>query len=177
MKKVFLLRVLKIPYILLYNYSIFDRQKFNNDYPVLAVLYHSFLQIIGKELNLPVKKCECCGIIYLPDYRTWRHQKYCPYGCIEYNRRHNRKKAKQRYVKKQNSRLLASQYNCVYRQRKINGDICVPQNSAAETEETARKLRAQIKFIYKKMTTVSDSGKLEQLDRILCRLSRRMSNI
>lgn len=177
MKKVFLLRVLKIPYILLYKYSIADRQQFKDDYPVLAVLYRYLLQIIGKELKLPVKECECCGISYLPDYRTYRHQKYCPYGCIEYNRRHNRKKAKQRYMAKLNSRLLASQYNHTYRQRKINGDICVPQNSTAETEETARKLRAQIKFIYKKMTTVSDSGKLEQLDRILCRLSRRMGNI
>jgi hypothetical protein len=174
-KKVFLLSALKIPYILLYRYSIEDRQQFKRDNPVLAALYAYLLKTIGKELKLPVKCCECCGIIYLPDYRTWRHQKYCPYGCIAHNRRRNRKKARHRYMMKIDSKLLASRYNHTYRQRKQNGDICAVQPSAREMRETARKLTAQIKYIYKKMVPVSDAGKIEQLDRILCVFSWQMS--
>jgi hypothetical protein len=174
-RKFFLRSALKIPYILLNNYNIETRHRFKNDKPVLHALYAYLLNIIGRELKLPVKVCESCGIIYLPDYRTWRHQKHCPYGCIAYNCRRNKQKAKQRYMMKPRAMLLASGYNHTYRQRKQNGDICAVQPGTREMRETARKMTAQIKYIYKKMVPVSDAGKIEQMDRILCELSYRMS--
>jgi hypothetical protein len=174
-RKFFLRSALKIPYILLNNYNIETRHRFKNDKPVLHALYAYLLNIIGRDLKLPVKVCESCGIIYLPDYRTWRHQKHCPYGCIEYNRKRNKQKAKQRYMMKPRAMLLASGYNRSYRRHKNSNLVSISQTPATQADETSRKLRLQIKFIYRKMTGVTDTSKLEQLDRILCELSYRMS--
>jgi hypothetical protein len=175
-RKFFLRSALKIPYILLNNYNIETRHRFKTDNPVLHALYVNLLKIIGSRLRLPVKVCECCGIKYLPDYRTWRHQKYCGYGCTAYNRRRNRKKAKRRYMSNMQGKLLASKYNHQYRHRKQSGHECILQPEGKQLEETARKLSAQIKYIYRHLNPESDTKKLAQLDRILSDISRKTSN-
>lgn len=173
-QKFFLRSAIKIPYILLNNYNIDTRHRFKTDNPVLHALYVYLLKIIGGRLGLPVKQCERCGIQYLPDYRTYRHQKYCPYGCIAHNRRRNGKKAKRRYMSTMQGKQLASRYNHQYRQRKQDGHECILQaDGSKQLDETARKLTAQIKYIYKHLTPGADTKKLTQLDRILLDISRK----
>lgn len=175
LEKVFLLSILRIPYLLLHKYTSATRYRFTQEYPYLAKLYNYLLKLIGREIELPVKICEECGISYLPDCRTKKHQKYCPYGCVELNRRRNRQKAKSRYRRKREALLKASKYNCLYRERKKNGQVTEMPEVSCDIEEVERKLRAQIKFFYKKLNPALKPGKLEQLDRILEKLSQRMA--
>lgn len=172
-ERIFLLPALRIPYLLLHRYSCDNRLKFVQEHPYLAEVYKYLLNIVGREVNLPVKKCKRCRISYLPDYRTKRHQKHCPYGCIELNRRRNKEKAKSRYRKTDKGLMKALQYNHSYRERKENGEISQVQEIKENKQEVERKLRAQIKFFYKKLTPEVDDEKLEQLDRILGKLSQK----
>lgn len=180
-KKIFLLSALKIPYILFYRYSSETRRKFTQEHPHLSKLYNYLLKLIGRKLNLPVKACEICGIIYLPDYRTKNRQKHCPYGCVELNRRRNKQNAKSRYRKKIEAKSLASKHNLSYRERKQNGLVSKIQEineeiNEREKEEIERKLTAQIRFFYKKLNPEAGTEKLKQLDKILSRLSHRISS-
>ncbi len=174
----FFLTVLKIPYLLLYKYEAETRRKFIEECPFLSSIYIYLLQYIGAELNLPVKRCGKCGISFLPDYRTGERQLYCPYGCVEANRRQNRRKAKARYRKKRRAKLLASDYNCLYRQRVKNGEIVIvpaPVDKKEEKEFIEKKLRSQIKFIYHSLYPETSAEKLEKLDGILHKLSLKMA--
>ena len=73
-------------------------------------------------------------------------------------------------------KLLASKYNRQYRQRKQSGYECILQAEGKEMEATARKLSAQIKYIYRYLAPETDTEKLAQLDRILIDISRKTSN-
>lgn len=173
-KKIFLLSALRIPYILLRYYDAETRYRFRHDYPALAELYEVLLKLAGEKTGLPVKECRLCGIRYLPDYRNQKRQKHCQYGCVELNRRLNRKKSKRRYRKTNGAKLLASGYNMTYRERKKNG-LTAMVLIATETERdaSARKLTAHISFIYKSFNPGAGTDKLEQLDRILSGMSGR----
>ena len=176
-KKIFLLSALKIPYILFYKYSSDTRRKFTQEHPNLSKLYNYLLKLIGRKLNLPVKACEICGISYLPDYRTKDRQKHCPYGCVELNRRRNKQNAKNRYRKKIEAKILASKYNLLYRERKQNGLVLeIPEINEREKKEMERKLTAQIRFFYKKLNPEAGHEKLKRLDKILSRLSHKISS-
>lgn len=176
-KKIFLLSALRIPYILFYRYNSETRRKFTQEYPHLSKLYNYLLKFIGRKLNLPVNACEICGISYLPDYRTKNRQKHCPYGCVELNRRKNKKNAKNRYRKKIEAKSLASKYNLLYRERKQNGLVSeIPEINEREKDEIERKLTAQIRFFYKKLNPKAGTEKLKRLDKILSRLSHRISS-
>jgi len=171
-KKIFLLSALRIPYILLHNYNNETRHRFKRDYPVRAALYESLLKIAGEKTGLPVKECRMCGIKFLPDYRAWRQQKYCPYGCVELNRRLSRKKSKLKYRNTNKAKLLQSYYNKTYRDLKKNCYIAaVLTATESEKDVSARKLTAQIRFIYKSFNPGAGPGKLEQLERVLSRIS------
>jgi len=171
-KKIFLLSALRIPYILLHSYDAGTRHRFEHDYPIRAALYKTLLKLAGKKTGLPVKECRMCGIRYLPDFRAWRQQKYCPYGCVELNRRLNRKKSKLKYRGTNGARLLHSHYNRACRERKKNGlTALVLTATKTEKDASARKLTAQIRFIYKSFNPGAGPGKLEQLERVLSRIS------
>jgi hypothetical protein len=175
-ERIFLLSALRIPYILLHNYNAQTRCRFNRDYPARALLYKTLLKKAGERTGLPVKQCLMCKIKYLPDYRTQKRQKYCPYGCVELNRRRNRKKSKLKYRKTNGAKLLASGYKMKYRERKKNGCIAaVLIATECEKDVSARKLTAQISFIYKSFNPGAGSEKLEQLDRILSKISAGVS--
>lgn len=134
------------------------------------------LKAIGKELNLPVLECIICKIKFLPDHRRKHHQKCCPFGCVELNRRKNKQKAKNQYRKCYRARMAASACNTRYRERKRNGqvsEIVIPE-IALNLKETERKLRNEIKFLYRKFNPDISSKKLKQLDRILQKLSQRI---
>ena len=171
-KKIFLLSALRIPYILLHNYNNETRHRFKRDYPVRAALYESLLKLAAEKTGLPVKECRMCGIKFLPDYRAWRQQKYCPYGCVELNRRLSRKKSKLKYRNTNKAKLLQSYYNKTYRDLKKNGYIAaVLTATESEKDVSARKLTAQIRFIYKSFNPGAGPGKLEQLERVLSRIA------
>jgi hypothetical protein len=173
-EKIFLLSALRIPYILLHNYNADTRRRFNRDYPVRALLYKTLLKKAAERTGLPVKQCLMCGIKYLPDYRTQKRQKYCPYGCIELNCRLNRKKSKHKYRKTNNAKLLHSHYSRASRERKKNGlTALVLMATECEKDVSARKLTAQISFIYKSFNPGAGTEKLRQLDRILHKMSVR----
>ncbi len=175
-KKIFLLSALRIPYILLHNYNAETRCRFNRDYPLRALLYKTLLKLAAERTSLPVKECLMCGIKYLPDYRTQKRQKYCPYGCVELNRRLNRKKSKIKYRKTNKAKLLHSDYNRECRDRKKNGlTALVLTATESEKDVSARRLTAQIRFIYKSFNPGAGSAKLEQLDRILSKVSAGVS--
>jgi len=174
-KNIFLLSALRIPYLFLHRYGIDNRWKFREEHPYLNRLYKHLLKELGKQLKLPVKECELCGIRYLPDYRSKNHQKYCPYGCVEINRRMNKRIAKSRYRKKLRGLLKASEYNGRYRERKQKGIVSAVLEINYNLEETERKLTFQIKYIYKCLNPEVGSGKLKQLDRVLEKLSRRIA--
>lgn len=174
-KKIFLLSALRIPYLLLRRYGPDNRCRFTEDYPCLNRLYNYLLKELGKQLKLPVKRCELCGIFYLPDYRSKNHQKYCPYGCVEINRRMNKRRAKSRYRKKMQGLLKASEHNGRYRERKQKGIVSAVPETNYNSEEVERKLTSQIKYIYKRLNPGLGTAKLEQLDRVLKKLSRRIS--
>ena len=174
-RNIFLLSILRIPYLLLYNYTSRNRFKVRQEHPYLSRLYKYLLKHISRELNLPIKTCQECRISYLPDYRTRKHQKYCPYGCVELNRRRNKQKAKSRYRKKKEAKLLASKYNHLYRERKQNGEVSGAGEIEEGREELERRLTAQIRFFYKRLNSGIGAEKLEQLDRILRKLSHRIS--
>jgi hypothetical protein len=177
-KKIFLLSALRIPYILLHKYNAQTRCRFNRDYPVRALLYKTLLKLAGERTGLPVKQCLMCGIKYLPDFRAWKQQKYCPYGCIEINCRLNRKKSKHKYRKTNNAKLLHSNYNRVCRERKKNGCIAlVLRISESEEKAAERKLTAQIRFMYKSLNPGAGSEKLKQLERVLDKMSGRTAMI
>jgi len=177
-EKIFLLSALGIPYTLLHNYDAVTRHRFEHDYPLRAVLYEFLLELAGERTGLPVKQCLMCGIKYLPDFRAWKHQKYCPYGCIELNRRLNRKKSKLKYRKTNEAKVLSSGYNRVSRERKKNGCIAlVLRISESEEKAAERKLTAQIKFMYKSFNPGAGSEKLEQLERVLDKMSGRTAMI
>lgn len=136
------------------------------------------MRFIAAELDLPVNCCKRCGISFLPDYRTGKRQIYCPYGCVEANRRENKQRAKRRYRKRFKARILASKQNCLYRQRKKNGQVVsvtVQVNEKKEKEVIGRKLKAQIKFFYYSLYPETPAEKIEQLDRILEKLSQKMA--
>ena len=176
--KIFLLSALRIPYILLHKYNAQTRCRFNRDYPVRALLYKTLLKLAGERTGLPVKQCLMCGIKYLPDFRAWKQQKYCPYGCIELNRRLNRKKSKLKYRKTNEAKVLSSGYNRVSRERKKNGCIAlVLRISESEEKAAERKLTAQIKFMYKSFNPGAGSEKLKQLERVLAGISVRTAMI
>jgi hypothetical protein len=177
-KKIFLLSALRIPYILLHNYNAETRHRFNRDYPLRALLYKTLLKLAAEKTGLPVKQCLMCKIKYLPDYRTQERQEHCPYGCVELNRRLNRKKSKIKYRKTNGAKLLHSDYNRASRERKKNGCIAaVLTASESEKDVSARRLTAQIRFIYKSFNPGAGSEKLEQLDRILSKVSAGESMI
>lgn len=173
--KIFLLTALKIPYLLLYRYDFNTRLEFTNEHPCLSILYRYLLSLISRELNLPVKICRLCGISYIPDHRTKNHQKHCPYGCIELNRRKNKQKAKSKYRKTIKGATKTAEYNERYQERKRNGQVSELPGIDFKLEEVERKLRAQIKFLYRQLNSDVDSKKLKQLDRILRKLSHRIS--
>lgn len=175
-KKIFLLSALRIPYLLLHKYSSDNRRRFAKEHPCQARLYNYLLKLIGRELNLPVKVCELCRINYLPDYRTKNHQKYCPYGCVEINRRRNKEKAKSQYRKTEKGLMKALEYNHSYRERKETNQISGVPEIDERKEEVERKLRAQIKYFYKRLNPGVSSKKLKQLDRILQKLSQSTAN-
>jgi len=171
-KKIFLLSALRIPYILLHNYDAETRLRFKRDYPVRAALYESLLKLAEERTGLPIKECRLCKIKFLPDYRAWRQQKHCPYGCIELNRRRNRKKSKLKYSNTNKAKLLHSYHNKTYRDLKKNGYIAaVLAATESEKDVSARKLTAQIRFIYKSFNPGAGPGKLEQLERVLSRIA------
>ena len=82
--------------------------------------------------------------------------------------------AKSRYRERKNEiNSIVAEYNKQYRERKRNGQVCeMPDLYKIRTE---RKLRREIKFLYKKLNPGASSKKLKQLDKILRRLSRRIS--
>lgn len=173
-KKIFLLLVLKIPFILLHKYDFKDRCKFSYDHTCLSKLYKYLLKYISLEINLTVKFCWICGISYIPDYRSKNHQKCCPYGCVELNRRINKQKAKSRYRKTKKALFKASEHNGRYRDRKRRGDVlAVVAEIDCKTEEADKKLRSQIKFLYKRLNPHVSNRKIKQLDRILRKISCR----
>lgn len=72
--------------------------------------------------------------------------------------------------------MAASACNTRYRERKRNGqvsEIVIPE-IALNLKETERKLRNEIKFLYRKFNPDISSKKLKQLDRILQKLSQRI---
>ncbi len=71
--------------------------------------------------------------------------------------------------------MAASACNARYRERVRNGlvsEIVIP---AINLEETERKLKNQIKFLYRKFNPDVTAKKLKQLDRILRKLSKRIN--
>ena len=124
---------------------------------------------------MSIKVCELCGISYIPDYRSKGHQKCCPYRCVELNRKNNRLAAKIRYRKTRKALFKASEYNGRYRQRKQDGDMLTSICGIDyKTEDTEKKLRDQIKYLYKKLNSHSSIGKAKQLDRVLHKISDRI---
>jgi hypothetical protein len=173
-KKIFLLAALKIPYILFHRYTPDTRHNFNHEHPYLAKLYWYLLKFLSIVLKLPIKKCVLCKLDFLPNHRTKKRQRYCGYGCVELNRRRNTRMAKSRYrEQKKGINSIVAEYNKQYRERKRNGQVCqIPDLYKVRTE---RKLRREIKFLYKKLNPESSAKKLKQLDKILRRLSYSIS--
>jgi len=101
---------------------------------------------------------------------------HCPYGCVELNSKRNKQRAKSRYRKKQQAKLLASGYNRAYRVRKQNGCVFELPEIAEIKEELQRKITAQIKYFYRKLNPGAEPGKLKQLESILWKISHRMSS-
>ncbi len=123
-----------------------------------------------------MKVCELCGISYILDYRTKNHQKHCPYGCVEINRKSNKQKAKNRYRKTRKAAFKASEYNGRYRERKRNGQVLaeIPEINY-QIENVEKKLTGQIKFFYKKLNPDISCCQLKRLDKILHKISHRIT--
>ena len=71
--------------------------------------------------------------------------------------------------------MAASACNARYRERLRNGlvsEIVMPE---INMEETERKRKNNIKFLYRKFNPDVSSKKLNQLDRILGKLSKRIN--
>ncbi len=174
-KKIFLLSALRIPCLLLHTYTADTRCRFEQDHPYLGKLYQYLLELLSKELKLAIKRCRICRIKFLPNHRTKGRQKCCPYGCVELNRKINRQSAKNRYRQKHEAKMLASQYNCLYRERRRNGQIYEIPKVEYDLKGVEVRLRREIKFLYKKLNPEVNSKKLKRLDRILQKLSYRIS--
>ena len=166
---------LRIAYTLL-THTPDTRFRFTEDHPHLAKAYGHLLELIGNELNLPVKECKHCKIKFLPDPHTKGHQKCCNYGCIELNQKINKKIAKSKYRKTKNGRTLRAEGHDRYRERKRNGQVNgISQLKAINLKEVERKLRNQIKFFYRKLNPEASSEELEQLDDILEKFSQKIN--
>lgn len=173
-KNIFLfLYGLRIAYILL-TYTPYTRFRFAENHAHLAKAYCRLLNLVSKELNLPVLECKICKIKFLPDHRGKHHQQCCPYGCIELNKKKNKQKAKNKYRKCYRAKMAASACNTRYRERKRNGQVSGIAEVNLNLKETERKLRNEIKFLYRKFNPDVSDKKLKQLDRILRKLSKRI---
>lgn len=71
--------------------------------------------------------------------------------------------------------MAASAYNTRYRERKRNGQVSEIVIREINLEETERKLKNEIKFLYGKFNPDVSAKKLKQLDRILRKLSKRIN--
>ena len=70
---------------------------------------------------------------------------------------------------------MVAEYNGRYRERKQNG--LVSKTPDLYKIKTERKLRKEIKLLYKKLNPGVTPKKLKRLDRILRRLSQRISTV
>lgn len=174
-KKTFLLSALRIPCLLLHNYTADTRCNFDKEHPYLAKLYHYLLKLLSKKLKLPIRRCRICKIKFLPNHRTKGRQKCCPYGCVGLNRKINKQMAKDRYRQKYEAKMLASKYNCLYRERRRNGQVGEIYKIDYDLKGVEARLRREIKFLYKKLNPEVNPKKLRRLDQILQKLSYRVT--
>ncbi len=136
------------------------------------MFYGRVLKHVGDSLDLPVKRCIRCRVVFVPDYRTAGHQKCCPYGCVEDNHRRNVRAARKRYRGKREVRIARSLYNREYRRRRKQGEVEAKPPRRDEDKDVSR-LNGQIIGLYRLLRPGVGEAKLAQLARILDRVSEK----
>jgi len=169
--------ILQTAYHLWYLETAEARQDFIRTHRTQNRKYEKELKEIGKIVSLPVKECVRCGILFLPDYRAYKQQKNCPYGCVDCNYRENKKKPKKKYRKTENGREKAREHNRSYRQRKKNREVEGTPVVKSVRKRDIRKLRRQLVYFYHRLNPGATKKKLRQFERILKKIEKKARNV
>lgn len=143
-----------------------ERRDFIHRHKVLNRLYEKILKEIGLLLDLPLKRCRLCGVLFIPDYRTYLHQRHCPYGCIPRNRKENVKRAKKRYRADFKVRAKRAEYN---RQYRIHGRLSADKDERSAVQSSAC-LRRQLLCIVRRLNPGMSQTAVAHFERRLKRI-------